>query len=103
MGAVTRISLYNMILILLPAIFAAIVVAISMIRHPISFGRFTRVGVAAEDVAVRKERVERLRIAGPIKQFLVVVLPDGKVVNPGLNLRTEPLEPFSSPLERSAL
>jgi hypothetical protein len=76
-GAVGRTNLYNMVLILLSAVFAAI----SMIRHHIAFGSSTRVEIARENA---KELAEQSRLTGPIKRFLVVVLPDGKVVNPRL-------------------
>ena len=80
-GAVGRTILYNMVLILLSVIFAAIIAAISMIRHRIVFGSSTRAEIARENA---KELAEQSRVTGPIKQFLVVVLPDGKVVNPRL-------------------
>jgi hypothetical protein len=34
------------------------------------------------DIAMESERVEQASFAGPMKPFLVVVLPNGKVVNP---------------------
>jgi hypothetical protein len=39
-------------------------------------------GIARKDLAVGKECAEQPTITGTTKQFLVVVLPDGKVVNP---------------------
>jgi hypothetical protein len=78
-GAVKRTSLYNMVLFLTSVIVAAIVVAISMIRHLIAFGSSTRAEIARENA---KELAEQSRVTGPMKQFLVVVLPDGRVVNP---------------------
>jgi hypothetical protein len=73
-----------MVLILLSVIFAAIVVANSIVRYQISFGRFIGAEIASENIAIAKECAEQLRIPDPIKQkFLVLVLPDGKVVNPG--------------------
>jgi hypothetical protein len=72
-----------MVLILISAIFTAIVVAISITRYYISFGSFTSSGVAGEEITTADERAEQTRITSPMKQFLVVVLPDGKVVNPG--------------------
>ena len=82
MGAVERISLYNMIVILLSVIFAAIVVAISIARH-LSFGLFNGTGIAREDVALPLEGAEQSRVDGPIKQkLLIVLLPDGKLVSP---------------------
>ena len=71
-----------MFLILISAIFAAIVVAISIIRYHMSFGSFTRSGIAREDFSIAGERAEQSRITDPVKQFLVVVLPDGRVINP---------------------
>ena len=68
-----------MFLILLSIILAAITVAISMIRRRISCGRLAGSGIAREDVAIAKGRAEQF---SPMKQFLVVVLPDGKVVYP---------------------
>ncbi len=73
--AVTRIRLYNMVLALLFITLAAIVVAISMMRRRISFGSLIRSGIA-------REGAEHSRIAGPTRQFLVVVLLDGKIVYP---------------------
>jgi hypothetical protein len=66
-----------MVLILLSIIVAAIAVAISMIHS--SFGSLAGSGVAREDIAVAREQS---RTTSPVKQFLVVVLPDGQVVNP---------------------
>ena len=63
-----------MVLILLPIIVAAIAVTISM--------ALAGSGIAREDIAIGKERSEQPTITSPTKQFLVVVLPDGKVVNP---------------------
>jgi hypothetical protein len=77
-GPVARTNLYNMVLILLSVIFAAIIAAISMIRHHVFFGSFSRAEIARENA---KELAEQSRVTGPIKQFLVVVLPDGRVVN----------------------
>ncbi len=71
-----------MVLSLLSVVFVAIVVAISTIRHHISFGRSTRAEITRKEIAMAKARAEQSRVTGPIKQFLVVVLPDGKVVNP---------------------
>ena len=68
-----------MVSILISAIFAAIVVAI---RYHITFGSLARPGIAREDIAIARERAELPGSASPMKQFLVVVLPDGKVVHP---------------------
>jgi len=66
-----------MVLILL-IILASIAVAISMI-HSLS-GSLASSGIAKESIA--KEGAEQSAIASPSKQFLVVVLPDGRVVDP---------------------
>ena len=77
-GAVGRSHLYNMALIQLSVVLAAIVVAISIIRYHVSFGSFTGSGIAREDIAISGERAKQSTIAGPVKSYLVVVLPDGK-------------------------
>jgi hypothetical protein len=69
-----------MVLILLFAFIGAIAVAISMIHY--SFGGLAGSGIAREDLAVARERTGRPTVAGQKTQFLVVVLPDGKIVNP---------------------
>jgi hypothetical protein len=70
-----------MVLILLSIIFAAIAVAISMIRQYISFGSLARSGIANEDIADDNAQSNR-GLPGPMKQFLIVVLPDGTIVTP---------------------
>ena len=72
-GTVSRTTLYNMILFLLSVIVAAIVVSIPRARHRIWFGG---------DLSSTEERSEQSRITSPVKQFLVVVLPDGTIVMP---------------------
>jgi hypothetical protein len=74
---VSRTTLYNMVLILLSIIVAAIAVAISVTRRHSLFGSLAGSGIVREET---RERAEQPAIAGPTKQFLVVVLPDGKVV-----------------------
>jgi hypothetical protein len=71
----------DMVLILLSVVLAAIVVAISIIRYHISFGNFTGSGIAREDIAISGERAKQSRIARPVKPYLVVVLPDGKLLS----------------------
>jgi hypothetical protein len=71
-----------MVLFLLSVIVAALLFALPIVRRRISFGGFTRSGIARGDFSIARDRSEKSRIAGPMKQFLVVVLPDGKVVNP---------------------
>jgi hypothetical protein len=66
-----------MVLIVFSIILAAIAVAISMIHY--SFGGLAGSGIAKESIV---RGAEQPAIAGPTKQFLVVVLPDGKIVNP---------------------
>jgi hypothetical protein len=66
-----------MVLILFSIILAAIVVAISTIHT--SFGSLAGSGVAREDIAVAREQSGT---TSPTKQFLVVVLPDGRLVDP---------------------
>lgn len=73
-----------MVLFLLSLIVATILVAIPRIRNHIAFGSITGSGIVKNGFSIAKERVEQSRIAGPVKRFLVVVLPDGKVVNPRL-------------------
>ena len=68
-----------MVLILLSIIVAAIVVAISMSHTSCESLPGSR--IARETIAIGKERCEQPAIASPTKQFLVVVLPDGKVLN----------------------
>jgi hypothetical protein len=45
-----------------------------------SFGSLSGSGIAKESIV--REGAEQPAIAGPTKRFLVVVLPDGKIVNP---------------------
>jgi hypothetical protein len=68
-----------MFLILLSILLAATAVAISMIRRLISGGNLARSGIAREDIPIAKGRAGQF---SPMKQFLVVVLPDGKIVDP---------------------
>jgi hypothetical protein len=69
-----------MFLLLLSIILAAIAVAISMIRRlMISRGNLADSGTAREEIAIAKAGAEQF---SPMKRFLVVVLPDGKVVYP---------------------
>src|SRR5271170_3103543 len=71
---------YNMALVILSTIFAAIAVALSIIRHRLQLGRLTGFGVARDDITATRERTEQSVITSPLRQFLVVVLPDGKIV-----------------------
>ncbi len=69
-----------MVLILFCIILAAIAIAISMIHS--SFGSLSNSEIAREEIARAREQAEQSRATGPIRQFLVVVLSDGKIVNP---------------------
>lgn len=71
-GTVRRTSSCNMVLLLLSVIVAAILVAIPKIRNRTVF---------RGDLSSTGERSEQSRITGPVRPFLVVVLPDGRVVN----------------------
>jgi hypothetical protein len=71
-----------MVLILLSLIVAAIVFAVSMMRNRISFGSLIRSGIAKEDCSLTGASAEQSATPGPVKQFLVVVLPDGTIVAP---------------------
>jgi hypothetical protein len=71
-----------MVFSLLSVVAAAILVAIPSVRNCIVSGGFTRSRTARGDFSIARERAGRSRIAGPVKQFLVVVLPDGTIVNP---------------------
>jgi hypothetical protein len=69
-----------MILILISLIIAAIGIAILTIRYRISVESLARSGIARDDITTAGERGEQSWDSDPTKQFLVVVLPDGKVV-----------------------
>jgi hypothetical protein len=77
---IRRTRLYNMVLVLLSVFLSAIVMAISAIRHRLWSGSLTRAGMAREEFPVASELLRQSKFAGPMKQFLVVVLPDGKIV-----------------------
>jgi hypothetical protein len=79
-GPLRRTHLYNMVLIFLFTILAAIVVAISMIYS--SFGSLAGSGIAKENVSIVREGAEKSPVADQTTKFLIVVLPDGKIVNP---------------------
>jgi hypothetical protein len=70
-----------MVLIPLSIIFAAFAVAFSMmIRRLTLLGNLTGSRVNREDIASTRTFAEQSPTASPLRQFLVVVLPDGKVV-----------------------
>jgi hypothetical protein len=81
--AVSRTTLDCMALILLSLIVAAtmIVVAISMMRHGISSDSSIRAGIVKE-FSISGESAGLSVPPGPLKPFLVVVLPDGTIVTP---------------------
>jgi hypothetical protein len=79
---VSRRRLYKMLFSLLSQIVAAIVVAVSKIRSRDPFGSFTRSEIVRGDFPVARERGEQSTVAGPMNQFLIVVLPDGTIVTP---------------------
>jgi hypothetical protein len=59
------------------------VVAISMMRNRISSGSLIRAGITKADSSVTGESAGRSVRRGPLKPFLVVVLPDGSIVTQG--------------------
>ena len=69
-----------MVLFLFSMLIAAIAVAISVVHS--SFGSLAGSGIVREEIARARERAEQPVIVSSTKQFLVVVLPDGKVINP---------------------
>jgi hypothetical protein len=71
-----------MVLILLSISVAAIAVAISVTRCHTSFESLAGFEVEREDIAMPKKQSEQSRITTPMRQFLIVVLPDGRVVDP---------------------
>jgi hypothetical protein len=79
--AISRTSLYNMLLILLSVIVTVTIVAVSMIRHRDSFQSFSGAEIVGGDSSVARARSEQFAVAGPMKQ-LIVVLPDGTIVTP---------------------
>jgi hypothetical protein len=70
-----------MVVILFAVILAVSAVATSKIRHHNSFGSFTRYEMVRENIARARVRTEQSGTISPMTQFLVVVLPDGRVVN----------------------
>jgi hypothetical protein len=69
-----------MALFLLSLIVATILVAISIFRHHIAFGSINRSEIAREGFSIAEKRADLSTVAGSMNQFLVVVLPDGKIV-----------------------
>jgi hypothetical protein len=59
-----------------------IVFAIPMMRHRTSFGSLIRSVIAKEDFSITGKSAEQAATPGPLKPFLVVVLPDGTIVTP---------------------
>jgi hypothetical protein len=81
---VSRTNLYNMALILISVIVAAILFANPKIRNRIVSEGWTRSGIVREDLSIARECAEQSATPSPLKQFLVVVLPDGTIVTPRL-------------------
>ena len=77
---VSRTYLYNMVILLFVTL-AAIIVAVSKIRHRDSLRSFSGAEIAGGDSSVARARREQFAVAGPMKQ-LIVVLPDGTIVTP---------------------
>jgi hypothetical protein len=71
-----------MIFLLLSVVLAAIVVAIPKVRHRIAFTGFSRFGIPRGDFSITRERSEQSTTPSPVKQFLIVMLPDGTIVTP---------------------
>jgi hypothetical protein len=73
-----------MILVLRSVIVAVtmIVVAISMMRHRISSGSLIRIGIGKEGFSMKGEIAELSAARNPLKAFLIVALPDGRIVTP---------------------
>ena len=70
------------VLFLLSLVVTVVVVVIARIRHRIAFTGFSRLGIPRGDFSITRERSERSTTPSPVKQFLVVVLPDGTIVIP---------------------
>lgn len=70
-----------LILLSLIVIVAMIVVAISMMRHRSSAGRFIRTGTGKDEFFVKGESAGQSVTLNPLKPFLIVVLPDGTTVS----------------------
>src|ERR1700692_3828815 len=79
---ISRTTLDNMVLFLLSLVVTVVVVVIARIRHRIAFTGFSRLGIPRGDFSITRARSERSPTPSPVKQFLVVVLPDGTIVIP---------------------
>jgi hypothetical protein len=73
-----------MVLFLSSVIVVAIFIAIPRVRHRIWFGGWTGLGIARGDFSITGESAEQSATPGPLKPFLVVVLPDGTIVTPAV-------------------
>ena len=71
-----------MVLFLIFVTVAAIVVAIPSIRNCIVPRRFSHSRIARGGFSIATGRAVQSSVAGPVKQFLIVVLPDGTVITP---------------------
>jgi hypothetical protein len=79
-----RTTLDNMVLILLSLIVtvAMIAVAISMMRHRSSSGSLTGSGNTKKEFCISGEVAGQSATPSLLKPFLVVALPDGRIVTP---------------------
>jgi hypothetical protein len=71
-----------MVVFLLAVIVAALTVAIPLIRQRIKLGVYARSALPGEEFPVLGKPTGISQGPSPMKQFLVVILPDGTVVNP---------------------
>jgi hypothetical protein len=71
-----------MVFLLFSLVGAAIAVAILLFRQNLSAGSLIRSGITKGDFPIAREGAARSSVAGSLQQFLVVVLPDGKIVTP---------------------
>jgi hypothetical protein len=69
-----------MVLVLSSVFLSTIGIAIAVIRRHLLSGRLTHSGIVRGDFVVVSQLAKQSRFSGPMKQFLVVVLPDGKIV-----------------------
>jgi hypothetical protein len=71
-----------MVALLLAVIVAALIAAIPIIRQRIKLGVYARSALPSGEFPVAGKPAGISRNPSPMKQFLVVILPDGTVVNP---------------------
>jgi hypothetical protein len=82
-----RTSSCNMIFLLLSVVTAMIFVVIRKVRHRLPVGSLTHSEISREDLSITKVRAEQSSLTDPMKQFMVVVLPDGMIVTPKVTAR----------------